>query len=162
MAHCGQSSGTELCTIILIQQCKYDLMRITLRFLDRFKVLIVTPCCFNHGVLGTLRQLPHHHAYRHTCKELLLRHSQEGNLYCRAKRKKCMGTDLEIQQILRMVEPLFLVVTLSYPRSYSSPSRCRSETEWGNKDSLLYSDVVLAETLGGHQMLLAPSPTFNH
>lgn len=79
-----------------------------------------------------------------------------------------MGTDLEIQQILKMVEPPFLVVILSYPRSYSSPSRCRSETEWGNKGSfrcehgLLYSDAVLVETLGGHQILLAPNPTFNH
>lgn len=79
-----------------------------------------------------------------------------------------MGTDLEIQQISRMVEPPFLVVILSYPRSYSSPSRCRSETKLGNKSSfrcehgLLNSDAVLAETLGGHQMLLAPNPTFNH
>lgn len=62
-------------------------------------------------------------------------HAKNCCAICRAERKKCMGTDLEIQQILRMVEPPFLVVILSYPRSYSSPSRCRSETEWANKDS---------------------------
>ena len=57
---------------MFVQSSDYScvVLIIMLRFLDGFKMLIITPGCLDHGVLGALRQLTHHYTCGHTYREL--------------------------------------------------------------------------------------------